>query len=323
MASLGDHKMPELPIPISHTITAINTAREKQVKQGDALGLSMSQISSECNRQLWYLFRWTSTPEKIDGQKQSIFNTGNSWEKRLLNDLEAAGFIVERTDLKTGKQFRIELADGWLRGKMDGTVRGIPEAPKALHIVEIKSMNENNFKLLKKKGLELGKPDHYAQCCLYMHATKIERCLYLAVNKNSDEIYSERIKYDRVFAARVEERIKKIVYTDIAPPKLFNNPDDRAAYACQWCPAKPQCHEKQFARTNCRTCIEFSAKPGAIAYCELHKKELSYEEQQTGCDRHLFLPSLVPGEQIDASEKDRTVTYKLSTEQTWVDGTLK
>lgn len=314
--------MPLIPEPISHTVSAIWNAYEKRIYSADNLGVPISQAGEECSRKIWYLFRWAVSREPITPQTQRRFDTGNREEQRLLDDLEAAGISVHRIDPKTGKQWRVALADGWLRGKLDAKALGIPEAPVTEHVVETKIMNEERFKKLKNKKLEKSNPDHYAQCQLYMHAEKLTRCLYLASNTNNDEIYSERIKYNRIFAARVEERIKKIVYTDTAPPRLFEDPNERAAYACQWCPAKPQCHEKQFARKNCHTCIEFSAKPGAIAYCEFHKKNLSYEEQQAGCDQHLFLPSLVPGEQIDTSEKDRTVSYKLPSGETWIDGML-
>ncbi len=44
------------------------------------------------------------------------------------------------------------------------------------------------------------------------------------------------------------------------------------------------------------------------------------QEQAEGCPAHLFLPGLVPGEQVDASEEDETVTYKLRDGSVWVDG---
>ena len=43
------------------------------------------------------------------------------------------------------------------------------------------------------------------------------------------------------------------------PAKLHEDPKAKAAFACGWCPAKAICHEGQFARRNCRTCI--SATP--------------------------------------------------------------
>jgi len=312
-----------LPEPVMHTVLAIWQAYESKASgSGDNTGVPMSVAASDCSRSIWYALRWAAPPEVIDGQKQRRFATGHREEDRLLADLEAAGIEVIKTDPATGEQFRAALADGWLRGKLDGKVIGVPEAPKTTHVVEIKSHNDKSFKDLQKKKLKDGKPEHYVQCQLYMKALKLTRCLYLAVNKNDDSLYAERISYEPNFAAQIEEKIKKVVKANSAPPKLFNNPDDRAAFVCRWCRARPQCHDNQFARFNCRTCIEAEFMPNAEVRCALWNRILSYDDQQKGCAKHLFLPSLVPGEQIDSDEKKRTVTYELRNGQKWVDGKL-
>src|ERR1017187_5909957 len=109
--------MTELPAPISHTVLAIWEAYEKKGWQGDSLGVPMSQVAEECERKIWYQFRWAANPEIITGQKQRRFDTGNIEEDRLLTDLENAGITVERLDPASGQQFRATLASGWLRGK--------------------------------------------------------------------------------------------------------------------------------------------------------------------------------------------------------------
>ena len=38
------------------------------------------------------------------------------------------------------------------------------------------------------------------------------------------------------------------------------------------------------------------------------------------CPAHLFLPALVPGEQVDADPEAETVTYLLRNGTTWIDG---
>jgi hypothetical protein len=282
----------------------------------------MSQVSNDCSRAIWYQLHWCSPPEQITGQKQRRFDTGNIEEERLLTDLENADVEVERLDPATGQQFRVALASGWLRGKLDAKASNVPEAPKTVHVVECKSHNDKSFKDLVKKCLLLGKPDHYAQVQAYCHAEHLTRALYIAVNKNTDEIYTERIEYDHAFAVRLETKVDRIVRADQAPPRLFEDVTAKAAFPCQWCPSKPQCHEGAFARKNCRTCLSSQFLDGAIVYCELHEKELSYKEQQAGCPSHLFLPSLVPGEQTDANEKDRWVKYKMKDGSEWVDGAL-
>ena len=310
--------MSAVPLPIQHTIDAIYDAIAKRGRSGDSVGIPMSGAGNECERALWYLLRWASPPEKVDGRRQRIFETGFIEERRLLDDLAAAGFSVNAA------QERVELADGWLRGKLDGRVTGLLEAPTIEHVVECKSHNDRSFKELLKhappkgEGLKRSKPAHYVQCMMYMHATGLTRALYLAVNKNDDAIYTERIHYDAAFALAIEAKAVRIASTDRTPSRLHDDPTAKAAFACQWCPALALCHEKAFARRNCRTCLSASLEPGGIVNCVFHGTTLSYIEQQAGCNSHIFLPDLVPGEQIDAGH--RWVKYVLSDGQEWTDG---
>ena len=43
-------------------------------------------------------------------------------------------------------------------------------------------------------------------------------------------------------------------------------------------------------------------------------------DQQAGCLNHLFIPALVPGEQIDADPEAETVSYRMADGSVWVDG---
>ena len=46
------------------------------------------------------------------------------------------------------------------------------------------------------------------------------------------------------------------------------------------------------------------------------------QRQQEGsdCPAHLFLPALVPGEQVDSDPEAETVTYRMRDGTVWVDG---
>ena len=321
--------MAALPEPINHCTEAIYRAIAQRVRQGDSRGVPMGSAGEECERALYYRLRWASPLEQIDGQKERRFETGRREEERLLADLAAAGVEVQTTDPATGRQFSVELADGWLRGKVDGLCLGLPEAPKTQHVVETKSHAEKSFKELLKhappkgEGLSRSNPTHYAQVQLYLLGLSLTRALYLAVNKNTDELYTERVAFDATFALALEARILRIAFSDRPPPRLWDDPAAKGAFACNWCSARAQCHEGAFARVNCRTCLSASLRSGANVFCTLHQRELSYQEQQQGCPQHLFLPDLVSGLQIDADPDARTVTYKLHSGETWVDGVGK
>jgi hypothetical protein len=307
-----------IPEPIRHTTAAIWEAYERTPRSSDNVGVPMSQAGNECARAIWYGLHWTYPLEIPSGQKRRRFETGLIEEERLLDNLEAAGIQVTRLDPTTGAQFRVELCSGWLRGKVDGKIVGLIESSQE-HIVECKSHSDKSFIDLKKKGVQKSKPDHWAQCQLYMKATGLKRALYIAVNKNDDALYTERIEYDRFYAELLEKRIAYIVQSNKPPPKLHEDPNARNAFQCGWCPARGVCHEKAWPRVNCRTCLESRLLPNAVVHCALWDKDLTYEEQQKGCEKHIFLPGLIVGEQIDADTEKRTVTYRLHDGSVWVD----
>lgn len=315
--------MPELPEAINHTVNAIYLVYEGR-KEKERSYLGASTFGTECDRAFWYAFRHAAEPEKLEGRKRRLFQTGHREEARIIEDLKAAGIDVEEQDPATGRQWEITSIGGHLRGHLDGIARNVPEAPKTDHVLEIKTHNEKSFKALLKDKVEKSKPGHFAQMQIYMHHTGIQRALYVAINKNDDSLYAERVAYDAAAALRLMARAERTIATHIAPPRLHDDPKSKAAFACNWCTALSICHESGWARRNCRTCI--SSTPvvdfgdrGAWR-CELLDKELTFDEQQAGCRAHRYLPSLVPGEQIDASEEARTVTYQLVDGKIWVDG---
>lgn len=309
-----------LPSPLSHTGLAIDDAYVRKARDGDSMGVPMSQAVNPCDRALWYAFRWSAPLEAPTGPQQRRFASGNAYERRLLDDLRSIGCDVLEIDEATGQQMRVELAGGHLRGKIDGRATGLPEAPQAEHVVECKSHNDKSFKALTKSGLREAKPEHFAQVQLYMHGTGIRRALYIAANKNDDAIHCERVEYDPVYCLAIVARIERIVAAQRPPPRLHDDPDSKAAFACQWCPSRGICHEGAFARRNCRTCLNSSPGDGPRWVCERHGQALDYPTMQAGCPDHLYIPDLVPGEQTDADPEAGTVTYRLQDGTLWLDG---
>ncbi|AWN43143.1 oxidoreductase [Methylobacterium durans] len=312
--------MAALPPPLSHTALAIDAAFVAAARDGDSAGVPMSQVINPCDRALWYAFRWAAPPESAEGSRQRRFNTGNIYEGRLLDMLRMIGADVQEIDETTGKQIRVDLAGGHLRGKLDGVASGLPEAPTAPHAVECKSANDKSFKAIVKGPIRETKPEHFAQIQLYMHALDLRRGLYMLANKNDDAIHCERVEYDPAFCLALVARVERIVATPRPPARLYEDPTSKAAFACQFCPARAICHEGAFPRQNCRTCLSSTPSDGPRWDCERHRRRLSYDAAQAGCNAHLFIPDLVPGEQVDADPTRGTVTYCMGDGSTWVDG---
>lgn len=72
---------------------------------------------------------------------------------------------------------------------------------------------------------------------------------------------------------------------------------------------------------NCRTCLHATAHLDGDARwsCARWGRDLTLDEQRAGCERHLFNPTLIPGEQVDADEGGEWVRYELATGEVWVD----
>lgn len=309
--------MAPLPRPQAHTVLAIYEAYKAANNAYESIGLSVGALGNECDRALWYDFRWVSAPEDIDGRKISIFRTGDMWEDRLVSDLEAIGVEV------WGQQDRIRLAGGHIRGKCDGKALGFPEAPKTEHLCEFKSSNDKGFKEIAKKGCKDAKPLHYVQCQLGMHAFGLTRAGYLVTNKDTDERYFERIDYDAEFCLRVIARAERIIRAEEPPSRLHEDPNSKMAFACKWCRHKAHCHDGAFPkRVHCRTCLHSTPEMHGDAEwsCARWSKPLGLEEQRAGCPTHLFLPGLIPGVQTDADAEAETVTYRLTSGKLWTDG---
>jgi len=265
--------------------------------------MGASLAGHHCDRYLWLSFRW-AFKEKFSGRMLRLFRRGQLEESLFAQDLESAGIIVTTTD-DNGMQFRVDFGCH-ISGSMDGIIEsGVPEAPKTRHVVEMKTHNDKSFKDLKAKGVEKAKPQHYAQIQLYMLGTGVDRALYLAVNKNDDELYSERVRFDGDYANKLLERLKRIVTLDrIAEPCSGASLE---WYLCKFCPAYDMCHRNATTvQHNCRTCAHSTAKADGTWHCARWNDAIPTVHQRTGCDSHVIHPDLIPswtlvgGDEINA-----------------------
>lgn len=310
-----------LPAPDYAIAEAVDRAIEARHHETERTYLGASVIGDSCERRLWYHFRWAFPPETFSGRMLRLFRTGHEKEARLVADLRLAGMEVEDLDWETGRQFSAHAAGGHFRLHLDGLVRGVPGGGETVHSLECKTSNAKSFAELKTHGVAAAKPQHMAQMQVGMELYGTTRALYVALNKDNEELYTERVKHDPEQAARLVAKAERIITADKAPERIR---DDASAFPCRFChQLKAACHGGEtFARRNCRTCIH--ATPilngeGGEWRCEKWQRPLSVEEQRAGCEAHRYLPSLVPGEVIDLDEADETLLYQMNTGERWVD----
>lgn len=277
--------------------------------------LRCSKLGEECARLLWYDLHWTSTLTFNEGRMERLFETGHLGEGRMVGDLRTIGVEVHDVDPDTGKQWTVSFLDGHLRGSADGKGWRIPYAdPDECYLLEFKTMNDKSYNDWRKNGVQFSKPVYYSQLQIYMLGLGLKRALFMATNKNTDQVETEIVEFDAGHAEHLLNKAALILSADTPPEKY-------ESFACRWCKHKPVCQDGAWPRANCRTCIDFVFKNDGGWFCNLHQHDLSLEMQRKGCARHVSIPALIPnGQIVTADENARTVTYQFPDGSTFVDG---
>jgi hypothetical protein len=224
----------------------------RNTNEGFRSHLGASMIGGECGRAIWYGFHW-ATKSNFSGRLLRLFNRGHLEEARFIAMLQAIGATIYQQDTN-GKQYRISGAAGHYGGSGDGIAVNLPDLPAGMPaLCEFKTHNDASFKKLLSGGVRDSKFEHYVQMNQYMHKMRIPAALYLAVNKNNDELYGEILHYDQANAEQFSERAERIVWLS-EPPSKLGNPPSPGNFGCRFCDHKPVCHLKAAPAKNCRTC---------------------------------------------------------------------
>jgi hypothetical protein len=301
--------MAKLPAPVHATAAAIYRAYEAQAGDGLRPHLGASEIGHDCDRALWYGFRWAERAQ-FDGRMLRLFETGKREEARVIDNLRAIGCQVWADD--GDAQFKVTAVGGHAGGSMDGVVQGLPEAPKTPHLMEVKTHSAKSFKELSAKGVKVAKPQHYAQMQVYCGLATLDRWLYFAVNKDTDELHTERGEFDRAEFDRLMAKAQRII-TAAEPPARIS--DDADWWQCKTCRFAAICHGAAAPLVNCRTCMHstpaLNGEPGGWI-CEAHKEWLTVDEQRAGCDDHRYIPLTLQrfAEAVDADEVTNAIVYR-------------
>lgn len=300
--------MAKLPEQENTTLRLINAVDADVVEQPRG-HLGASQIGASCDRALWYGFRWASD-SRIEPRIRRLFRRGEREEAELVSLLRQAGVTVHEVDPDTGEQFKVSAINGHFGGSLDGAAIGLAEAPETWHVLEFKTHNDKSFRDLQKQGVELSKFQHFVQMQMYMHLTGMDRAYYLAVNKNDDQLYAERVRYDKACAERHLARAERIIEAKAPPDGISNDP---AYYECKFCDHSAVCFGERTARVHCRTCVYATPIEDGQWFCELSRKDLSLADQLAGCESHLFIPPVLAwAETVDATDDGVNYRSKLN-----------
>lgn len=301
------------------TLVAADHALEAAQERRHRGHLGMSQIGRPCEREIFYSFRWAAQ-NNFDAATLKRFEDGHASELVAVRRLKAVpGIELHEVD-ESGNQFRFEDFGGHFSGSCDGAVLGILQAPKTWHILEIKAsakhedLDKAKRKVGEKAALAEWNPTYYAQAALYMHYAGLDRHYLVCVSPGARKWTSVRTEADPVHAEVLRAKAERIIFTDTAPARI-GGPD---SFTCRWCDFHALCHGAEVrAERNCRTCLSVTVVPDGTWRCEKFGHTLSKDDQAAGCPEHRFLPSLVPGEQVDAVFG--LISYRLPNGSEWAD----
>lgn len=287
-------KLPES----EHSIQALIDKAHEERKEDTRGHLGCSVLGHPCDRWLWLSFRW-AVREQFPGRILRVFRRGQNEEETIISDLRAIGI-----DLRSS-QARVNLG-AHVSGSVDGIIEsGVPEAPKKRHVFEAKTHSLKSFNEVEKSGVEKSKPMHFVQMQLYMHGLDIDRALYVAVCKDDDRIYTERVRYDKAVASKYIERGHRIALADRMPPPLSTDP---SWFECKFCAAHEFCFESHMTKeVNCRTCARSTPTQESTWHCEKWDDVIPYDAQKTGCDWHVLHPDMVSYKRLESNSEDEAI----------------
>jgi hypothetical protein len=206
----------------------------------------MAQLGKTCERDLYYQF--TNAPRaQFTDLTLAKFEMGHVIEAHLNEILEAAGYDIQPLDPATGKQWQVSDFDGKLLGYLDGKVQvgGKAWDPKE-HVYDIKSCNKRRFEELLKVGYQAWSETYYAQAILYMGYTGINRFLAVVYNKDSSEIYTERLRFDSGFFETLKLKAARVIGAGElgAVPDRPEKGTSKGCKLCKWCDFNAYCWDE-------------------------------------------------------------------------------
>jgi len=221
----------------------------KAYDDGPRSHLGASEIGSPCPRALWYKFRWT-VQEPFDGRMHRLFNRGHKEEGRFIEWLRGIGAEIIQTD-SDGKQMRMSAVGGHFGGSCDGRMVLARYGLGETFLVEMKTYSTKTFEKLKERGVKKSKPMHWSQMCVYGVGFNLYQGVYIAICKDTDEIWVEVLELDQELGRALLGRAHVIITATEPPPRLSNNP---SFWDCKWCSANRICHMGDAPDMNCRSC---------------------------------------------------------------------
>ena len=234
---------------INEILDAKIIEHHKRQKKRDYLGVSV--IGDDCLRKVQ--LQYEGKEAEFPASTLRTFDIGHRLEDLVAEWLCVSGFDLKTKD-KNGEQFGFSVADGRIKGHIDGIIVGFPEELASAAKVsdatsrclwECKTLNNKSWQETAKKGLMLTKPIYFAQIQLYMAYLQLEQCLFTALNKDSSELYFELVAFDSEAAQRYSDRAVQIIKASENNEQMPCISSDPSFFKCKICGFRNECRNNK------------------------------------------------------------------------------
>ncbi len=222
--------------------------------------LGASSIGDECIRKVQ--LQYMQKDQKVSAKQIRTFDIGHCLEDLIIQWLKIAGFQLKTRD-KNGEQFGFSVAGGRFAGHVDGIILSFPEefasaaettgqgsalfasaaevTAQGSSLLEIKTMNHKSWNDTQKRGVLVSKPVYYSQVQLYMAYMNLDRCLFVALDKDTSNLYFEIIPFDPGMAQKYSDRAVQIIKATENNELLPCVSGDSSFFLCKMCGFRDHC----------------------------------------------------------------------------------
>lgn len=255
--------------------------------------LGASIVGGDCERAIWYGFRWahkgrakgkaSESDESGFARMVRLWNRGHLEEGRFIALLLMIGVQVYQQD-ERGNQFRVSFHGGHMGGSGDGVLVGVPDLPQDVPCLgEFKTHSDDSFEKLKANGVQKSKPEHFVQMQTYMKGMNLAFALYMAVNKNTDELHAEIVEADACVGQWAVDRGGRIIHATVPPSRMRSA--SPTFWKCRYgCDMAPVCWRTVDPARNCRTCEHVQFRDDGCVHCNAGAGTRDKAEQLAGCE---------------------------------------
>jgi hypothetical protein len=236
-------------LPHSEIIDAISAELDKAIIEKNSerkkrTYLGGSSLGESCSRKIQYRYLGTESDEGRDFTANTlrIFQFGHEIEDSVADWLKNANFDL-RTEDKNGEQFGFSIADGEIKGHIDGVICGGPVEMGYPCLWENKSANDKKFREFMMKGVARTNQVYAAQIALYQAYMNLTEhpCLFTVLNKNTSQIYYELVPFNKSLAQEMSDKAVNILDATKAKETLPRVAYSRDFFDCKWCEFQDRC----------------------------------------------------------------------------------